>query len=318
MALRRATIFCLPVLFALAVPAAAASFDCAQARSAVEKLICSTPALDVADRAMGEGYRTLLGALATDEAGRGFARAEQRVWAGRRNRACGFGLSAGAEADGGFDDPAACLQVETERRTRQFAALVADPALGARLHTALETEGKPRSRLFIQAERPEIADPATPGAAFLNETVRRFVEHETGSFRERSADLPEGIEAELVLTADVYVTAPGLLSVQFLAEGVQGNGFRYAAALTVDLARKQVPTPAQMFGTGSWPAAAVSACRAALEPGLAAECDGPDLMDPRSWRFEPERAVATLLLPGKELREIAVPFRPPARRDAPR
>lgn len=240
MALRRHAAFCLPVLFGLAAPAAAASFDCAQARAgkgaAEERLICSTPALSAADAAHGE-----------------------------------------------------------------------------RLRMVRQTEGKPGSRLYIRAERPEIADPATPGAAFFNETVRRFVEGETGSFRESSADLPEGIEAELVLTADVHIVAPGLLSVQFLGEGVQGNGFRYAAALTVDLVRRQVPTPAQMFGTGSWLAAAISACRTALGPDLAAECDGPDLKDTRSWRFEPDRAVATLLLPGKELREIALPFHPPVR-----
>ncbi|CAO3402311.1 hypothetical protein [Azospirillum palustre] len=226
-----------------------------------------------------------------------------------------FGLAASAAATS-FD----CAQARAgkgaaeERLICSTPALgAADPALGARLRTVPQIEGKPGSRLYIRAERPEIADPATPGAAFFNETVRRFVEGETGSFRESSADLPEGIEAELALSADVYVTAPGLLSVQFLGEGVQGNGFRYAAALTVDLARGQVPTPAQMFGTGSWLAAAISACRTALGPDLAAECDGPDLKDTRSWRFEPERAVATLLLPGKELREIALPFHPPVR-----
>ncbi|KAA0594772.1 uncharacterized protein YecT (DUF1311 family) [Azospirillum lipoferum] len=317
MTLRLATALCLPVLLAIAAPAAAASFDCARARAgaggAEEKLICSTPALNAADAAMGAAYKALLDRLGGDEAGRGFARAEQRAWAGRRNRACGFGLPAGTEADSGFDDPAACLQVETERRTAQLAALRADPGLGARLRTVLLTEGKPRTRLSIRAERPEIADPAIYGAAFFNETARRFVEGEIKEFRKNSTDLPEGMEAELVLTADVHVTAPGLLSVQFRGEGVQGNGFRYAAGLTVDLGRGRVPTLAQMFGTGSWLAAATAACRTALEPEMAAECGGPELKDPRSWRFEPERAVATLLLPGKELREIAMPFHPPAR-----
>lgn len=308
-----AAAFCLPLLPGLAAPATAASFDCAQARSAEEKLICSTPALGAADAAMGAAYKALLGDLAADEAGLGFARAEQRAWAGRRNRACGAGLPAGAEADSGFDNPADCLLVETERRTKQLAALRADPGLGARLRTVPLTEGKPRSRLYIRAERPEIADAAMPGAVFFNETVRRFVEGEIAAFRKDATDLPEGMEAELVLTADVHVTTAGLLSVQFRGEGVQGNGFRYAAGLTVDLARGRVPGLAQMFGSGTWLAAATAACRAALGPELASECGGPELKDPRSWRFEPGRAVATLLLPGKELREIAVPFHPPAR-----
>ncbi|MFP5511918.1 MAG: lysozyme inhibitor LprI family protein [Alphaproteobacteria bacterium] len=313
MALRHAAALCLPFLLGFAAPAAAASFDCARARSAEEMLICSTPSLDAADSAMGAGYKALLDRLATDEAGRGFARAEQRAWSQRRNRVCGFGRPAGAEAASGFDDPAVCLQAETERRTKQLAALRADPALGARLRTVSLTEGKPRARLYIRAERPEIADPATPGAVFFNETLSRFVEGELASFRKEATDLPEGMEAELILTADVHAVSPGVLSVQFLGEGVQGNGFRYAAGLTVDLGRHRLPTLVQMFGDRSWPKAATAACRTALGPDLSAECDGPDLRDARSWRFEPDRAVATLLLPGKELREIALPFRPPSR-----
>lgn len=220
---------------------------------------------------------------------------------------------AGPALAAGFDCAQSRSAEDSERRTRQLAALRADPALGARLCTVPLTEGKPGTRLYIRAERPEIADPAIPGAAFFNETLRRFVEGELASFRKEATDLPEGMEAELILTADVYAVSPGVLSVQFLGEGVQGNGFRYAAGLTVDLRRGRVPTLAQMFGDPSWPKAAIAACRTALGPGLSAECDGPELLDARSWRFEPDRAVATLLLPGKELREIALPFRPPSR-----
>ena len=244
------------------------------------------------------------------------ARAEQRAWTLRRNRACGFDANkAGGNAGSGYDDPADCLQAETERRTRQLAALRAGPALGARLRTVLLTEGHPGSRLHIQAERPEIADPAYPGAVAFNDTVRRYVDGEIRRFRESSADLPNQIEAELILTADSYVVTPALLSVQFRGEGVQGNGFRYAAALTVDLVRGDVPTLARMFGAESWLTVAIAACRRELaaDPDLVPECDGPDLRDPRSWRFEPDRAVATLLLPGKELREIAIPFHPSTR-----
>ncbi|BAI73904.1 hypothetical protein AZL_a03730 (plasmid) [Azospirillum sp. B510] len=303
---------CLPLLLAVAGPAEAASFDCAQARSAEEKLICSTPPLDAADAAMGSAYKALLGDLAADEAGRGFARAEQRAWSQRRNRACGFGLPAGVEPESGYDNPADCLRAETERRAGQLAALRADPALGARLRTVVTTEGKPGGKVHIRAERPEVADPAYPGAAAFNEAARRFVDDETAAFRKSSTDLPEGMEAELLLTADVHVAAPGLLSVQFHGEGVQGNGFRYAAGLTVDLRRGRVPTLAQMFGDGPWLKTAIAACRTALasDSDLRTECDGPDLREARGWRFEAGRAVVTLLLPGKELREIAVPWSP--------
>lgn len=287
-------------------PAAAASFDCAQARSADERLICSTPVLNDADTAVGGAYKALVGDLARDEAARGFARTEQRAWAGRRNNACGFGPGAMA----GVTDPGACLLAELTRRSRQLIALRANPALGARLRTVVVTQGQPGSRIFLQAEQPEIADTAYPGAAAFNETVRRFVAGEIQTFRSDSADLPKEMESELLLTADTYLPAPGVVSVQFVAEGVQGNGFRYAAAVTVDVARGRTLTPAQMFGQGPWLATATTACRTAVGPDMAEACTGPDLQNPRTWRFEPNRAVATLLLPGKELREIAVPFRP--------
>lgn len=289
-------------------PAAAASFDCAQARSADERLICSVPALDAADTAVGAAYKTLMGTLATDETARSFARTEQRAWTERRNRACGFGPGAVA----GVTDPGVCLLAELTRRSRQLVALRANPALGARLRTVPVTKGQPGTRLFIQAEQPDIADPAYPGAAAFNETIRRFVAGEIQTFRTDAADLPKEMESELILTADAYLPAPGIVSVQFVAEGVQGNGFRYAAAVTVDVAQGLPLTPAQMFGDSPWLATATAACRTAVgpDPGMAEVCTGPDLQNPRTWRFEPDRAVATLLLPGKELREIAVPFRP--------
>lgn len=287
-----------------AAPAGAASFDCARASTPEERMICGVPALDRADAAVGAAYKALADAVAGDETARGIARGEQRAWLTRRNRGCGFGPDALA----GVADPAACLDDAMTRRVRQLAALRADPALGARLRTVTVTEGKPGARVFIQADRPEIADPAHPGAAAFNEAMQRFIAGEIRTFRTDSADLPEGMESELFLTADAFIPAPGVISVQFLAEGVQGNGFRFAAGVTLDLTRGRSMSPGEMFGTGNWLATATAACRTAVAD-MPENCVAADLQNPRNWRFEPGRGVLTLLLPGKELREIPVPTR---------
>lgn len=54
----------------------AASFDCAKAHTALEKLICGTPALDAADTRMGAAYRQ----AAKDFPLPGFVQATQRVF----------------------------------------------------------------------------------------------------------------------------------------------------------------------------------------------------------------------------------------------
>jgi len=48
----------------IAVPAAAASFDCAKARTVAERLICSTPELSKADEAMAIAYRRAIATAA--------------------------------------------------------------------------------------------------------------------------------------------------------------------------------------------------------------------------------------------------------------
>lgn len=64
------------------------SFDCTGATQAVERLICSDPALADLDRALGESYDAAL-ASGSGEA-RAALRAEQRAWTRNRSSACGI------------------------------------------------------------------------------------------------------------------------------------------------------------------------------------------------------------------------------------
>jgi uncharacterized protein len=74
------------LLVLLAVPvrqSAAASFDCAKAGTAVEKMICADPALSGADEALGDAYAAALAAVLDRRA----LRVEQLEWLRTRERA---------------------------------------------------------------------------------------------------------------------------------------------------------------------------------------------------------------------------------------
>jgi uncharacterized protein YecT (DUF1311 family) len=62
------------------------SFNCAQARSVEERLICGDSALAAADRALADAYNKLLQAL--PEAQRDGLRREQRDWVANRGKQC--------------------------------------------------------------------------------------------------------------------------------------------------------------------------------------------------------------------------------------
>lgn len=60
----------------LSLPAGAASFDCAKARSPIEKAICATPELSRADEELAAAYRAALASFPVP----GFVRETQRAW----------------------------------------------------------------------------------------------------------------------------------------------------------------------------------------------------------------------------------------------
>lgn len=67
--------------------APAASFDCTRARTAIERAICSSPALARLDRHVAEAYGDKL-MWADDEAKRAAIRTDQRAWLKRRDALC--------------------------------------------------------------------------------------------------------------------------------------------------------------------------------------------------------------------------------------
>jgi uncharacterized protein len=79
------------------------SFDCAEAGTPLEMLICADPALADLDRALADSYHAAL-ATRVGEA-QLLLREEQRVWAQRRSATCGLEGDPGTEAN----DAIGCL-----------------------------------------------------------------------------------------------------------------------------------------------------------------------------------------------------------------
>jgi len=69
----------LAVLLGVSFSAPAASFECRKARTAIEKLICRTPALSSSDTELAARYQRVLRAASSD-AERAVVREEQRYW----------------------------------------------------------------------------------------------------------------------------------------------------------------------------------------------------------------------------------------------
>jgi len=105
----------LALLLAPAVPAHAASFDCAAAETPFETAICDTPDLSRADEILAKSFATALGGL-TSEA-QSDLRAGQRAWLAHAERACtadGVALT-----DGSYDERGiSCLTTLFDNRSR--------------------------------------------------------------------------------------------------------------------------------------------------------------------------------------------------------
>lgn len=72
------------LLASVALPAYSASFDCSEARSSVERVICADAKLSSADEDLGHAYGAALNA-APDKAARDELRARQQAWLKRRD-----------------------------------------------------------------------------------------------------------------------------------------------------------------------------------------------------------------------------------------
>lgn len=143
MDLRSSTWLLLAVVIGVAADAGAASFDCAQARSRVEKLVCAAPSLSEADTRMAEAYARARTAL--PEPARTGLRAEQRAWVSQReacpDAACVERLS--GERTTLLDRQAQAANSEFDR------AVASIPQAPARAAAALRGYRNPLARAWL-------------------------------------------------------------------------------------------------------------------------------------------------------------------------
>ncbi len=97
------------LLAALALPAQAASFDCAKASHAVEKLVCANPTLSKLDEDLAQAFKQRL-ALVLDKTA---LRGQQKDWNGVLRSRCAKGCPA-AEIEQQYRDQIAALRGEWE------------------------------------------------------------------------------------------------------------------------------------------------------------------------------------------------------------
>jgi len=308
----------LPVLLAalvLAAPtaparAAEAGFSCAKARSLVDRLTCDDPALARADGSLAAAYKALLDAVGPDETARARVRAQQRVWLARRDRECAVEEAAGP-TPGDKAAIAGCLTDATDQRIAVLGGLRANPSLAGRLRTAVIENRKP-GHYLIHADYPQIDDHSVAGAAAFNEAMRRIAEAEIQEFPEVAAAIEASFTPYLWVVSDVYLPAPGLLSVQFNTDGMLGQPQSNRRTVTFDLARGRALTIQDVFAGEDWKAAVTAFRNDALgletDPAIVAEVD--DIAD---WRFEPRQAVFNERLPGGSRIEVPIAYKDLAR-----
>ena len=115
--------------------ASAASFDCAKAKSKLEVLVCSTPALNAADEAMGQAYQAANAGFPI----KGFVRASQAIFLAEY-RACANDRAKDKEA-------AACTGL-AQRRTQELQELLTD-----KIYVDGITTYTPEDALLLVGER---------------------------------------------------------------------------------------------------------------------------------------------------------------------
>jgi len=171
--------------------------DCSRAKSAVEKVICTEPALASADAEMTMAYAALHAALPADQ--RSALRANQRQWLAERDGACREKGPALAR----------CLTEETEAR-RRF--LVGEGPNGAprapRLLPNFYYEESKARRYEISIQYPQIPNPAGAAASEFNNQSRKvaFGAGPAAATEIRNAERPSRDEAAKFYNASYEIT----------------------------------------------------------------------------------------------------------------
>jgi len=215
------------------------SFDCAKASNAVERAICTAPALARADRDMAAAYEALAAKL--DAAGRDRLAKDQVRWIVDRNRVCSDGA--------GMTD---CLERRYASRTATLRAFAMAP-VPAISQQSLAKEGVAgKIKWSYDIAYPQFdgttVDFAAINAAFANAAKEAAVDATPG----KDADSGREQEWTAVQSFTVYRPDANAVTVAVESYGYSGGAHGYGATecTLVDLRTGKAVGPQGVFGAG--------------------------------------------------------------------
>ncbi|WP_343714325.1 lysozyme inhibitor LprI family protein [Inquilinus sp.] len=243
----------------------ALAFDCAKARTPLEKAICADTAAAQADDSMSAVYAVLQGE--TGKADAPVLLRNQRAWLQRRESVC----RDWSKPDPTFDR--ACLARETQARGRLLAGLAEHEGPGAlRFRPSFSERIDPKWKIEVSIAVPQLADgaAAAPGLDELLQATAKAADQPVDNDPRYTYDAGYAItydSGELVsVVFDIYVDHGG----------AHGQGVQAAANYSPALGRA-LKVDDLVDGKGI--AALTSRCRALLRQEKLKRGATPDMVD---------------------------------------
>jgi uncharacterized protein YecT (DUF1311 family) len=223
------------LLTASIVPAQA--FDCAKAKSAVEKAICGDPKLKAADDAMTAAYLALRDSLAGAE--RKGVGASQRKWVKSREDSCGYQQGA---------DLGRCLLGQTdERRLLLAAEPETGPGTGSRMMPVFIQRDADPHHYDVDFTLIKFVKPASKGEILFNNELSKI--GKAAPLGRQSEAARDGMTYASYMAMTVTYASPKFLSAKTEAwensGGAHGNGG--TSGITIDLQRGAEMKPGDLF-----------------------------------------------------------------------
>ncbi len=237
------------------------SFDCVQAKTTLERLVCRDAALSKSDSAMGKPYRALENSETRDSFET--VRAAQKAWLAYAARSCGAD-AAMPDSYGDRKTVVDCLAPLYEDRSDLLSGLEVETAGALKLEPRMQF----RTRLK-PAARESDAWPWISGGAEAD-GFNAFIAGRLHSDRSRLDDhslFPTDLEDVTLVARRTYRVAGfdgRLVSIQIATRDYTGGNNDLVAqmALTWDLARARRVLLKDVFAPGSkWAAAVAAWCR---------------------------------------------------------
>ena len=272
-----------------AVPARAASFDCAKASTRQEKLICADPSLSEKDEALANAYAAARAPLS--DQGRKQLLDSQRSWLAYWPIVCFEGRDIFGRDDADASDPAACALAEYEARLAALESAVETHGRYRFLRTLTYTVGELGGINYSIVPRLTLDAPRGRPATRFNANVAQWVNQREIWTRAGGEEMSEG-SLSIYNQEDDFVGVAGS-TYQYYKGGAHGGVV--VSYMNVDLAQGTPIDAATLFAPGSgW--AAFLAARAKDQIDERVGPDGywrgsltPELVsDPSIWQLQPE------------------------------